>query len=103
MDKIIKNIVSIDKKAFRIKEETDKILINNDKELEKKLKIIEDEILSDARKKSEKDFEKIIEEGRIKANQITKKGEEKYNKLEEIFNKKKPKLQSEIFEKLFIK
>lgn len=103
MDKIIKNIVEIDKKAIKIKEDTERIIKNNDKKLKERLDTMEEEIISNSKRLAKEEFQKRVEEGKNKSDEILKEGLKKYNQLENMYNKKKHKLRSEIFQNLFIK
>ncbi|MTI48773.1 hypothetical protein [Sporosalibacterium faouarense] len=101
MDKIIKKIVAIDEQALSIKKKTDKIIQNNKKNLKKELDKIQEEMVKNAKDEAESKYAEIISKGERNSEDITTQGNEKYKKIEDMYERKKPKLQNMIFDKIF--
>ena len=101
MNSVIKNILEIDKRAMQIKKEAEEIIELKDSELEKKLLLIEQDNLQKAKDRCNKEYQRIIGEGKKEAEEIIKRGENEIMSLEEDFNKKLVKIKGAIFEKIF--
>lgn len=101
MDKVIKQILEIDRSAVEVNKEAEIIIKLKDKELEERLSIIEQDNLEQAKEKGNTEYERIVNEGKKEAEKIAKMAEQKIKKLEEVFDKKFDTIQNKIFEQLF--
>ena len=103
MENIIDKIADIDKKAFEIKNQTEKMIKENGKKLNDKLNEIEKKELIRAREKAKKKYEKLIKSGETKSKEIKLATKKECSKLEENFIKIHKKLEKEILRDLLIK
>ena len=100
MDKIIKKILEIDKKAVDIKKNTEEMGQMNEMKLKKILNRIEKQGMERAKERANKRYDKLINEAQKIVDEKRIESEDEQKKLENIFSEKQSELSLKIFNKI---
>lgn len=101
MDKIVNEIINIDKETVKIKKKTEEIVLNKEKELKETIQRLEKEYIEDGKLESESMYNDIIESGKSEISKLESEDNKILQKIDNLYKDKKDKLIEDLWTSLF--
>lgn len=100
MEKVIKQILQIDKNMVRATQEMDQAFRERQKEVFSEIENIEVNILQEAKRKAEQEKERELKKATEEVEEIINRGQNEATALYEKFSRNKERIISEIFKEI---
>ena len=101
MDKIVNEIINIDKETVKIKKKAEEIIENKEKELRETIQRLEKEYIEDGKLESESIYNDIIKSGKEEISKLESEDNKTLKLIDNLYRVKKDKLIEDLWTSLF--
>jgi rubrerythrin len=101
MDKVVNEIINIDRETVKIKDKTKEIIANKEKELRETIQRLEKEYIEDGKLESESMYNDIVESGKVEISKLQSEDNKILKQIDNLYRVKKDKLVEDLWTSLF--